>query len=274
MVAMASAYDWQRDKHLLVLRDVLNLRRRVKKSFIHSISAVSSCLTYYANLRPTSLSDGTRVLFCMPEYVYVADVAEKCKVSRHTVYRVLDYLAAIGDVVTHTKYDAEAKTYSPTQIILTESFFIRIGFSYEELKKAIFSVNKDKGLDDTKQIKKSINHRIDTELRKSVKSRLVRSSEKLLSNVTLDENVNVERSKSIQLPGNSLIRSLVGLATVNRGSSVNDYAPSSSSERIPSRSENYLSNPEYKAEIIRLQKDGVPISQRHSKAIKNLNLKP
>jgi hypothetical protein len=197
-VGLAKSYNWRSDRSLLVLRDVLGLRRYVRTSFIAAISAVTQSLVHYAQYTPADIGNGSRALFVIPDQIYVSTIAKSCNVSRYTVYRVLDYLCAIGDCVTTTKFCPEKKEYFPTKIILTSTLFTRIGMEYSELAKAL------KGLEayakDAKkkenEAKSVISSRINKELRPSVRRRLGLSTERLLTSeiqkadVTLISNPN------------------------------------------------------------------------------------
>jgi hypothetical protein len=197
-VGMAKSYNWRSDRSLLVLRDVLGLRRYVRSSFISALSAVTQSLVHYAQYTPTDIGNGSRALFVIPDQIYISTIAKSCNISRYTVYRVLDYLCAIGDCVTTTKFCPEKKEYLPTKIILTSTLFTRIGMEYGELVKAL------KGLDayakdvikQDKEAKSLISTRINKELRPSVRRRLGLSTERILTaeirkpDVTLISNPN------------------------------------------------------------------------------------
>ncbi|QIR16672.1 hypothetical protein [Shewanella aestuarii] len=270
MVAMAGAHDWQADKSILVLRNILNLRSRIRSRFLAAISAVTQCLAYNAQLTPTTTSEGSRVLFAIPDYLYVSNIASQCGVSRYTVYRVLDYLEAIGDLVTTTKFDPVTKEYSPMQIILTESFYIRIGFTFEQLKDAIKSVNKQQG--DDQQEKKELTKNIKNgfkQMRPSVKRRLTKSTERILSNNTSETENKAKFEKNVTSNSNA-IKTFAGNMTINRGQSANDYAPASNNGPTTAPAQQYLDDPQYKEMIIQLKEAGVPISQLHNKALEAL----
>lgn len=269
MVTMASSYDWQSDRSILVLRNVLNLRSRVRTRFLASISAVGACLAFHAQLTPVKAADGQRVLFAMPDYVYVSNIAAQCGISRYTVYRVLDYLAAIGDLITHTKFDPIAKEYSPTQIILTENFYIRIGFKFDELKAAVISVNKGQAKKETSQsnLKSKIGEFI-KELRPSVKRRLTKSTEGILTN----EIIQDEKSQVISIPKrNGLLDSFISKVKVNTGTTSSDYIKSEGYKGTQNPIANYSNNPEYLSLINALREEGVPIAKRHRLAVESLN---
>jgi len=268
MVAMAQSYSWQKDKSLLVLRNVLNLRTRVRERFLRAITAVSSCLAFHAQLTPSTTPTGERVLFALPDYVYVSNIASQCNVSRYTVYRVLDYLSAIGDLVTHTQFDPQIKQYSPTQIILTESFYLRIGFRFDELKAAIRSVNKKaKDAVATKnKLQKEIKSNVKS-LRKSVRGRLSKSAEGLLSNKTEKTEKN---RKTLGIPSNTLLDSFVGAVSINRGTSAHDYFRSEACEKTNTTLDNYHNNREYMDMLNLLKEQGIPIKDRHKLACESL----
>ncbi|MDI5833338.1 hypothetical protein OCF84_20560 (plasmid) [Shewanella xiamenensis] len=187
-LGMAKAYNWRHDKSLLVLRDVLGMRTYIRSSFISAISAVTQCLISFAQYTPVNLGDGKRALFVVPDQVYVSTIAKNCNVSRYTVYRVLDYLSAIGDCETVTTFNPTSKTYSPTKIVLNSSLFTRIGMPYAELQQAVRTLaeHRKEDLAKEKLDTKFITNRIGKELRPSVKRRLGADAEKLLGNVTTD----------------------------------------------------------------------------------------
>lgn len=188
-VGLAKAYNWRSDRSLLVLRDVLGLRRYVRTSFIKAISAVSQCLVHYAQYTPTDIGNGSRALFVIPDQIYISTIANSCNVSRYTVYRVLDYLAAIGDCETVTKYCPETKVFMPTKIVLTSTLFTRIGMPFEELQKAMRNLEKkaSETLEKNKQTKSFITNRIGKELRPAVRRRLGLGTERVLSTIESDK---------------------------------------------------------------------------------------
>lgn len=269
MVAMAGCYEWQADKSILVLRNLLKLRTRVRTRFLAAISAVSSCLAYHAQLSPTKTNDGSRVLFAMPDYVYVSNIASQCNISRYTVYRVLDYLAAIGDLVTHTKFDPVTKEYSPTQIILTESFYIRIGFTYESLKAAVKSVNKDS--DNNEQTKNGLMKQIAEDfklLRPSVRRRLSKSAEGILAKLTPNSE-NTVKGKTVAIPKNKILEGLVRQFTINKGTSANDYIDGGSRPSA-CKVDEFVQNPDYINMLNILKEAGIPVALRHKQAVESL----
>lgn len=196
-VGMARSYDWRKDKSLLILRDVLGMRTYIRSSFINAISSVTQCLVSFAQYTPVSLGNGQRALFVIPDQIYISTIAKYCNVSRHTVYRVLDYLAAIGDCETVTTFSPETKTYSPTKIVLNGSLFTRMGMPFDELQKAIQSLVKHakEDLKDKREKTKFITSRLVNDLRPSIKRRLGANTEKILaqpniinSKITLIQN--------------------------------------------------------------------------------------
>ncbi|MFV7772405.1 hypothetical protein [Shewanella marisflavi] len=178
---MAGSYNWNRDNSILALRDVLGLRRKIRKSFREAITAVSQALIYYCQFTPSPVGE-YRVLFTIPDEIFVSTIAERCNISRYTVYRVLDYLAAIGDCETTTRFNPVTNEYLPTSIVLKTSLFTRIGFSYEELGKAVraltgYSKERERVQQQARQF---IAKRIAQVLRPASKRRLGAETEKLL----------------------------------------------------------------------------------------------
>lgn len=219
---MAKTYNWRHDKSLLVLRDVLGMRTYIRSSFINAISAVTQCLINYAEYTPRNIGDGKRALFVIPDQVYVSTIAKNCNVSRYTVYRVLDYLAAIGDCETVTTFDPSSKTYSPTRIILNSSLFTRIGMPFAELQQAIrtLAAYQKENLEKEKAASKFITNRISKELRPSVKRRLGADAEKLLVNhpqATTVPNPPVASNNTDFLPQSmpSTLKSAISASFVN-----------------------------------------------------------
>lgn len=200
-VGLAKAYNWRSDRSLLVLRDVLGLRRYIRTSFLKAISAVSQCLVHYAQYTPTNIGNGARALFVIPDQVYISTIANSCNVSRYTVYRVLDYLAAIGDCETVTKYCPETKVFMPTKIVLTSTLFTRIGMPFEELQKAMRSLEKkaSEAHEKNEVTKTFITNRIGKELRPAVRRRLGLGTERVLTTI----NPEPKRTSSITLISNS-----------------------------------------------------------------------
>lgn len=198
LVAMAGSYNWNRDISILALRDVLGLRRKIKKSFREAITAVSQALIYYCQFTPSPVGE-YRVLFTIPDEIYVSTIAERCNISRYTVYRVLDYLAAIGDCETTTRFNPATNEYAPTSIVLKTSLFTRIGFSYDELGKAVraltgYSKKKERLHQQARQF---IAKRIAQELRPAIKRRLGADTEKLLLSPDVKEDTKAPADLSL-----------------------------------------------------------------------------
>ncbi len=182
LVAMAGTYNWNRDSSILALRDVLGLRRKIRTSFRQALTSVSQALIYYCQFTPSTIGEH-RVLFVIPDEIFVSTIAERCNVSRFTVYRVLDYLAAIGDCETSTRFNPVTNEYSATSIVLKTSLFTRIGLPYEELGKAVRSLTgySQKRNREQHQARQIIAKRIAQVLRPASKRRLGAESEKLLT---------------------------------------------------------------------------------------------
>ncbi|GGB52875.1 hypothetical protein GCM10011607_11710 [Shewanella inventionis] len=206
----------------------------------------------------------------MPDYVYVSNIASQCNISRYTVYRVLDYLAAIGDLVTHTKFNPLTKEYSPTQIILTESFYIRIGFTYESLKAAVKSVNKDSGKNNEKtknDLMKQIANDF-KQLRPSVRRRLSKSAEGILAKIT-PSSENAVEGKTVAIPKNKILEGLVGQFTINKGINANDYI-GGCAKPSACQVDEFVQNPDYINMLNILKEAGIPVAQRHKQAVEAL----
>lgn len=183
MVGVVASYDWANDIDILSVRAVLNMRLNTKECFINAISAVAQCLVAHTRYTPTKISDNQRALFYLPEFVTVTKIAKLCSISTDTVYRVFAYLTAIGDLETGTYFIKESDRYISTKVFLKSSIFTRCGFAFQELQKAIQSLTEKC----KERVKKedAAYHKtsllISKALRKGVKSRLTKDTERVLS---------------------------------------------------------------------------------------------
>ncbi|MBE8232944.1 MAG: hypothetical protein HAW67_04355 [Endozoicomonadaceae bacterium] len=193
-VAMAGTYNWRQDPSVLTLRVVLKLRTYIRESFLLSFKSVTQALIYYCKYTPTKVDSECQALFVIPDEILVSTIARAANVSRFTVYRVLDYLSALGFCETHTRFIPAKNQYLPTKIFLKASLFVRLGMPFTELQTAIQSLKKhnDQKESERQKSERFIRMNIAKHLRPSVKRRLGAEAERILAPAVEPKTVEVD----------------------------------------------------------------------------------
>lgn len=187
-VYTAGRYLWMNDIELIELRKILELRPDIRHEFLTALSVVTQTLIAQCYYKPRNFK-GEDVLFTFSEHINLTTLASQCSTSRSTVKRVLDYLEALGDLYKVSIYEPENKRNSPTEIVLTQSLFIRVGVHYKELKDTVQKLIEFENDRCNKQIRvrSKLTNKI-SKLSKSVLKSLGFSTEKLMNNIDSNRN--------------------------------------------------------------------------------------